>query len=329
MSYDGKVLRRALARFDEAKQRREAAFDAREREVFARAPRVAEITTELSGTMAKIISRSLARGTDPRGAIEVLREENSALQAERRSLLLSLGHPADYLDRVSACPLCGDTGWRGSEMCSCLKAYYVREQQSELSQLLDLRDQSFDAFRLDYYSDTEYYGRRKTARENMERVYDVCSGFAHGFPSRVKNLLLSGDPGLGKTFLSAAIAREVSEKGFSVVYDTAAHIFARCEAQKFDSSDETADEDVERLLRCDLLIADDLGTEMTTGFVQSALYRILNTRLLEDRATIVSTNLSPDELGRRYGAAVLSRIRGEYECLAFYGEDIRRLKKRG
>ena len=120
----------------------------------------------------------------------------------------------------------------------------------------------------------------------MERIYDACRDYAYEFSPRSGNLLLSGDPGLGKTFLSACIARVVSETGHSVVYDTAAHIFERFEAQKF-SRDETggADEDVSRLLRCDLLIIDDLGTELTTEFVRSAFYQIVNTRLMTNKKT--------------------------------------------
>lgn len=113
-----------------------------------------------------------------------------------------------------------------------------------------------------------------------------------------------------------------------VVYDTAAHIFERFEAQKF-SRDETggADEDVSRLLRCDLLIIDDLGTELTTEFVRSAFYQIVNTRLMTNKKTIISTNLSPAELSRRYGANILSRIEGAYRILPFFGDDIRKQKK--
>ena len=143
----------------------------------------------------------------------------------------------------------------------------------------------------------------------MERIYDACRDYAYEFSPRSGNLLLSGDPGLGKTFLSACIARVVSETGHSVVYDTAAHIFERFEAQKF-SRDETggADEDISRLLRCDLLIIDDLGTELTTEFVRSAFYQIVDTRLMTNKKTIISTNLSPAELSRRY--AQQRRIRG-------------------
>ena len=145
-------------------------------------------------------------------------------------------------------------------------------------------------------------------------------------PKKPANLLLFGRPGLGKTHLSAAIAREVSGKGFSVVYDTAGHIFERFEAQKFGRDE--AERDVERVLNCDLLILDDLGTEMVTTFVQSALYQIINGRLLEKKSTIVSTNLMPEAIAQRYSGQIASRIEGEYQLLPFVGEDIRVLKKK-
>ena len=137
-----------------------------------------------------------------------------------------------------------------------------------------------------------------------------------------RRLLLSGGTGLGKTFLSACIAREVSDAGFSVVYDTAISVFSRYEDAKF-RPDEVSDADVRRCESCDLLILDDLGTEMTTAFVQSALYQIVNGRMLSGRSTIISTNLAPEELGHRYGAPILSRIEGAYQILPFFGEDIR------
>lgn len=329
MSYDGKILRRTLARFDEEKQRREEDARSRERAVYRKCPRIEQINIELSRTMAKIIASGLRRGADPRPAIAALREENLDLQAERARLLEEMGYPADYLEQKPRCPECGDTGFRGSEMCTCLRDYYVRVQNEELSQLLDLGSQSFETFSFDYYSPAPDFDLGTSPRMNAERNYDVCQDYAHEFSPRSGNLLLSGDTGLGKTFLSASIARVVSENGHSVVYDTASHIFSRFEAQKFrrESGEEDADGDVERYLKCDLLIIDDLGTEMTTSFVQSAFYQIVNTRLMTGKKTVISTNLSPDEIGSRYGAAVRSRIEGEYRILPFYGEDIRRLKK--
>ena len=195
--------------------------------------------------------------------------------------------------------------------------------------MLDLGGQSFETFSLSWYSDTYDPALGISPRKNMARILEICRSYAETFSQDSGSLLLTGDPGLGKTFLSAAIAREVGGKGYSVVYDTAAHVFEQFEAQKFSrEEDEETSADVERVLQCDLLILDDLGTEMVTAFVQSALYRIVNTRLMEKKSTILNTNLTPGELGRRYSPQIASRIEGEYQILPFLGEDIRKLKRR-
>ena len=326
MAYDGTIMQRALARFDQAKQRRADELEQRRCLAFARQPRLAEIDRELRGTMGRIVTSALQKGTDPLPAIRVLRDENLELQRERAELLTAMGEPIDYLDDAPACPLCGDTGYRKGQVCDCLKKYYAREQLRELSRLLPLGEASFDSFRFDYYDDAVWPDYGTSPRANMERNFDVCRDYAYQFARGGGNLLLSGGTGLGKTFLSACIARVVSENGFSVVYDTAASVFSRFEDAKF-RRDDGGSEDADRCMKCDLLILDDLGTEMTTAFVQSALYQIINGRLMEKRATIISTNLGPEDIGSRYGQAVRSRLEGEYEILPFFGEDIRRLKR--
>ena len=310
MAYDGRVMRLALERFDEDRRARSEEQERRRERVFARQPRLREIEGELRSTMSRIIAQALRQGTDPVPAVERLRDENLRLQEEKRTLLEQMGLPADYLEEKPVCPICNDTGYHAGGVCRCLRAYYAKEQQKELSRMLDQVEP----------------GRTISYQENMKWVYDVCAEYAHWFGRKPGNLLLFGAPGLGKTHLSAAIAREVSGRGYSVVYDTASHIFERFESQKFGREDE-AQEDVERVLECDLLILDDLGTEMTTAFVQSALYQILNTRLMEKRSTIVNTNLTPTDLARRYTPQIASRIEGEYQILPFLGQDIRKLKK--
>ena len=328
MAYDGKIMRRALTRFEDDRQERQNRFEERREAIFRRQPRLREIDTELKSTMSRIISGALRRGTDPRPAVDRLRDENLSLQTEKRELLAAMNLPADCLEEKPVCALCGDTGYRGGSVCRCLRAYYAQEQQKELSRMLDLGGQSFDSFSLDWYSRQFDITLGQTPRETMEFVYDVCADFAHQFGKKPANLLLFGAPGLGKTHLSAAIAREVSERGFSVVYDTASHVFERLETQKFGREDgEELSSDVDRFFSCDLLILDDLGTEMTTTFVQSALYKIVNTRLMEKKSTIISTNLSPEKISQRYSAQIASRIEGEYQLLPFVGEDIRKLKR--
>lgn len=328
MAYDGKIVRRALRRFEEDRRDREERDRKRRESVFRRQPRLREIDGELRATMGRLLSSAFRGGTDPRAAVEAMRKQNLGLQEERKLLLEQMGLPQDCLDETPACPLCGDTGWRGEAMCRCLRAYCAREQQKELSRMLDLGNQSFESFSLAWYSEEEDPALGVSPRENMDWIYRTCKRYAASFSRESGNLLLTGDPGLGKTFLSAAIAREVSGEGFSVVYDTAVHIFDRFEARKFGRErGETVEADVDRVLDCDLLILDDLGTEMATPFVQSALYTIVNSRITDRRPAILSTNLKLDELARRYTPQIVSRIEGEYQVLPFFGEDIRRLKK--
>ena len=217
-------------------------------------------------------------------------------------------------------------------MCTCLRQLCTEEQIRELSKLLDLGGQSFETFNLDYYSPLPPEGGGKSPRERMRSIFQICRLYANTFPEfRYANLFLTGAPGLGKTFLSACIARTVSERGYSVVYDTAVNIFARFEEQKFArdrQGAEDARDETRRYLHCDLLILDDLGSEMTTPFVQSALYTLLNTRLTARRGTVISSNLSIPEIYRRYSPQTASRLEGEYQVLFFQGDDIRLLRKR-
>ena len=301
MPYDGKILSRAMARFDEDKQRRARQFRERQQQLFAREPELADIDRRLRGTMSQIIARALQRGQDPVPAIHAIRDENLALQRRREELLAALGYPADYLEEKPRCARCGDAGFLpDGSMCACLRSYYAREQIAELSHMLDIGSQSFDTFRLDYYS-TDRGGLPRSPREAAQRNLEICQSFARDFRPGKQNLLL---------------------------FDTAGHIFSQFEAAKFRRDDvDEPDESVERCMACDLLILDDLGTEMTTAFVQSALYQLLNGRLLAGKSTIISTNLDPDQIGRRYSAQIMSRLEGEFELLPFIGQDIRLLKR--
>ena len=331
MGYEQSVLRRATARLEAQRKAREEAQERLRSEIYAKLPRVAAIDRELRRTITQIIAASLRDGSDPVPAIGVIRDKNLSLQAEKAALLTEHGYPADALDAKPACPKCSDTGWVGANMCACLKALCTEEQIRELSKLLDLGEQSFDSFSLDYYSPLPWPGESLSPRENMEFIFDVCSSYARKFGRfYFRNLFLTGAPGLGKTFLSACIARTVSESGFSVVYDTAVNIFTRFEEQKFardrleagEAKDETR-----RYLGCDLLILDDLGSELSTPFVQSALYTLINTRLTADKRTVISSNLTMDQVRARYTPQIASRLEGEYRVLPFYGEDIRLLRK--
>ena len=331
MGYDAGIMTSARRAFGADKDRRDALFLQRTQEIYRRLPRVEEIDRELRVTVGKLMIAAFEQEKDPQIALTALRDQNLALQRERAELLVGGGYPYDALDEVVLCKHCNDTGnLSDGSPCRCLMAYYTKEQNRRLSKMLDLGSQSFDTFSLDWYDDEKIAGHGISPLKNMEMVLEICSNYAHTFGARSGNLLFTGAPGLGKTFLSACIAREVSAGGFSVVYDTAAHIFQQFESGKFGREnpyEEDPDREINRYLNCDLLIMDDLGTEMNTSFVQSAFYRIVNERLINHRKTILSTNLTPAEIGTRYGAAIRSRIEGEYQIMRFFGKDIRIQKR--
>ena len=331
MPRDAKIMSEALRRFQADKDRRSARLERRTEEVYRRVPAVERIDRELRSTAAKIVLAAFESGGDPEEALDRLAAENLSLQQERAETLVGAGYPYDYLDDAPQCALCQDSGYSaGGAPCRCLMAYYTREQNRRLSKLLDLGNQSFGTFSLEWYSDEVWPEYGCSPLDNMKLVRAICGDYAETFPRCQGNLLFTGAPGLGKTFLSACIAREVSDRGFSVVYDTAGHVFQQFESGKFGREnpfEEDPDREVNRYLNCDLLIMDDVGTEMLTSFVQSAFYRIVNDRLTAGRKTVLSTNLPPEDIGRRYGEAVLSRLQGEYQMLRFFGEDIRILKR--
>ena len=322
---EGRLLARARAKQETLRAENRAEEDRRRREIAAKIPEIGRIDTALCANLSEMVR--IAMRQSARTAQE-LEKESLALQEKRSALLVQNGYPKDYLDPIYSCPRCRDTGWTDGRICECVQKLYRAEQTRELAPLLKQGDETFENFRLDYYSPVAP-ASGVSPRAQMERVLRLCRAYAESFGAQSPNLLFTGEPGLGKTFLSASIARVVSASGHSVVYDTAGHIFARFEAQKFGRDDgENADTAVSRALGCDLLILDDLGTELMTSFVHSAMYQIVNTRLITGKKTVISTNLSPDELGRRYGAPVLSRLQGEYQMLLFFGEDIRRQKRK-
>lgn len=332
MPYDANILRRATERLENERRARSDRIERLRAQAYDKQPRLAQLDRELQATMSQLVAAALRHGEDPAQAVRTIRANNLDIQKERAVLLGAMGLPEDALDARPACPLCNDSGWQGAKMCACLQKLCAQEQIKELSKLLDLGEQSFDAFQMDYYSQDRWSDRGISPRENMELVYEVCLNYAQKFGRfYFKNLFLSGAPGLGKTFLSACIARTVSESGFSVVYDTAANVFAQFEARKFqrDSQDgQEAKDETRRYLNCDLLILDDLGSELTTQFTQSALYELVNTRLVGEKQTVISSNLSMEDVARRYSPQIASRLEGEYHVLHFFGDDIRLLKKR-
>lgn len=329
MSYEPAVMRKALARLERRRDRQDRRRYLLERELYARQPRLRELDAALRGTMADLAMLAFGERTVSADGPEIaaIRQRNQALQAERTRLLAQLGCGPDALDDVPVCPRCGDRGWVDNSMCVCLKELCTQEQMKALTALMNLTDeQDFDRLRLDIYSDRPWDGRR-SPRENMTKIVMVCEGYARQFPNYpLKNLLLSGGTGLGKTFLSGCIAREVSRRGFSVVYDTAGNIFRFLGTGRFSrdpEEEQQARDNARRYLNCDLLILDDLGSEQNLPSARASLYEVVNGRLQAGRHTIISSNLSTQDIGGRYGAQLSSRVEGLYQELTFYGDDLR------
>jgi len=330
MSLDGKILGQARAQHAEQKLAHETSLQKRRETVYIELPRLREIDQALQNTVRDTIQIALTQGENPAARLDAIGAKNQALQAESHNILLENGYPADYLDHMPFCSLCNDFGHSGTGLCSCLRDIYRILQAKELSSLLNLGEENFDVFSLDFYDDRTIDPRfGMTARENMAEILAFCRRYADTFGLASMNLFFVGAPGLGKTFLSACIAKVVSESGFSVVYDTAGNLFTRFEAEKFGRSEdpEAAQSEINRYLGCDLLILDDLGTEMTTSFVVSTLYALINTRLTHKKPTIMSSNYSLEALASKYSPQIMSRLEGEYEVLTFFGRDIRKLKK--
>ena len=331
MARDAKIMAAAYRRQQQDRESRRREQERREQEVHSRVPRIAQIDQELRSTASRLVLAAFEAEGDPEAELLELKNVNLSLQRERAELLVGHGWPLDYLDGAPQCAQCQDSGYlRDGTPCRCLNVYYTQEQNRRLSKLLDLGNQSFETFSFEWYSPNIWPEYGRSPLENMRMVRAICEEYAHAFGPYSGNLFFTGAPGLGKTFLSACIARKVSERGFSVVYDTANHVFQQFESAKFGHDnpyEEDPDREINRYLNCDLLIMDDLGTELRSNFIQSVFYRIVNDRLLSRRKTVLSTNLAVSELGDRYGEAVRSRIEGEYQALWFFGDDIRVLKR--
>jgi len=264
---------------------------------------------------------SLLDKADAQEQIRKIKREYADLKAQEAKLMKQ-SHlaPDAFLPRYT-CEKCSDTGYLGARMCSCLKTQYNRAlaKKSGLGGLFE--KQSFESFDPERIADPK-------ARESMREILsDLKDYAAHFSPETAANLLLMGGTGVGKTHLSSAIGKAVLERGFEVLYDGAANLIGQMEAEHF-SHDPTIKSErprTERILNCELLIIDDLGTEFySQNATQSFLFQLINTRLVEHRPTILSTNLKPKELEARYGERLTSRLFGEYAVYLFSGEDQRR-----
>ncbi len=258
---------------------------------------------------------------------EALRRQNEELSRKKEALLLANGYPADYLSPVYTCTDCQDTGMIGDERCHCFKQAVVDLLYAQSNIANIIKEENFETFSFDYYNDTVIDPKTKlTPRQNITRIYDTCQAFVRNFDKEFNNLLFYGNSGLGKTFLSHCIAKELLGTAHTVLYLTAYELFDMLGKAMYNEDEDFAASG-EHILDCDLLIIDDLGTELATAFTMSRLNLCINERFLNRRATIISTNFGVQELADHYGERNFSRIFSSYTPLRFFGEDIRLKKK--
>ena len=317
MAYNRDNYVRIKAEYEDKNLAAKNAAEARVAMLSLEHPDIAAIDRELSLTGVRILKA--ASSENSASELEELKARITALREKKTALLVGYGYPADYLDVRYECAECSDTGYVGSSMCKCFKRALVMAgyESSGIGALI--RRQSFDNFSLDYYAED------KKTLEQMKKNYAVMRSYAQSFDtSTVRNMLIVGGTGVGKTHLTTAMAKEVIDRGFDVLYESAPNIFFELEQERF--SREGEERKIDRYYSAELLIIDDLGTESITQYSVACLYNILNTRLNKGVSTVINTNLMPDALYKKYTDRIASRLLGEYATLHFVGTDIRMQK---
>ena len=311
MSYYS-IQEKARAEIENRRNTARAEADYRSEIIRSMSEEVAEIDEELSKT-GMLIFKTACSGGD----IAPIKERNKQLQHRRREIIISLGYPEDYTDVKYSCTDCSDSGYiDGVKTCHCLKELIIKERIAASAMGNLIEKQSFDSFSLKCYDYDEKVLERMTA------ILAMAKNYVKNFSKRKDNLLLIGPTGTGKTHISTAIARELIHEGYDVIYDSTQNILSDFEDDKFRggwNSENRSD----KYLECTLLIIDDLGTEFSNQFTVSALYNLLNARQNKGLATIISTNLTPEELARKYEDRIYSRIIGGAKILPFEGKDKR------
>ncbi|MBR6411396.1 MAG: ATP-binding protein [Clostridia bacterium] len=294
-----------------------------EAEVCAQIPEMRNVLRRLRNTGPELFALTLSgKKAGPEEIAKIRKDKEEALK-RRSELLRAAGYPEDYLDVHYECPKCGDSGYIGIQMCDCMKREIILEsyKYSGIGELL--KTQTFDTFKLEYYrgSDETY--------KLMSANLDYIRRYADRFDEEGGNMLFMGATGLGKTHLCSALARQLIDTGHDVLYVSAINMLADFEKQRFGGTAPEAENDgVDRYYGADLLIIDDLGTEIANQFTLSVLYGVINGRMNRKQATIINTNLTNRELQARYTDRIVSRLLGEYAVILFKGTDVRMQKIR-
>jgi len=322
------IYREALREMDTMRLENAAQLRERKETVYAQVPRLAEIENELSLLGVRAAKLVLQPHINHEEVILKMQAEQKRLEDERVTLLVKNDFSPKMLEAEYSCSACRDTGYIEEERCICLKRRLMDKMYDQSNVRHIMQAENFDVFDLRYYSGEVNPSEGISPRSNAEKAMRRLLRFTSEFDSVQDNILLYGGTGLGKTFLCNSIAKELLMQGKMVLYLTAGQLFKRLEEDRFHRDDEEESKDWnQELLEAELLIIDDLGTEFSTVFTATELFRVINDRKLMGRPVVISTNLSPTELMNHYSDRITSRILGEYQDVHLFGEDIRIIKK--
>ena len=321
MAYSAKNVEAVLEDFERRRTNNSIAQGQRLIEVYKKCPEIKDIDNEFAHVGLSIFSTAMKGKEGLEERLKELQDRYESLQLRRAELLQNLGYEKDYTDLHYDCPRCQDTGYQGTKMCSCLKSALTLKgyESSGIANLLST--QSFESFSFDVYPEE--------CRDIMKRNYKKLHKFAENFGTDKEFFLLVGGTGLGKTHLSTSVAKYLIDTGYDVVYEIAQNIFSDFDTDRF--RDRFSDTELlsEKYFDCDLLIIDDLGTEIVTNSTVSYLYNIINTRINKKLPIIISTNLNAKEIKGIYHERITSRLFGEFTIVKFEGTDIRKKKISG
>lgn len=318
-----KYISEILKEYDHLQEKAKSEQRKRQEEIYNKFKRIKEIDEEISKIGFELASL-IFKGIDADTLITESRKKITDLKMEKAEILVQNKYPIDYLEIKYKCSKCKDTGYVGNEKCSCFKQKLIDKlyQQSNLKEIL--RYENFDTFDFSLYSKEKDMEHDISPQENMQQIYAKCISFYKNFDSSFENLFFFGKSGLGKTFLSNCIAKELLDMGKVVIYQTAAELIETLRRARFDEN--TPSDIIEELFDCDLLIIDDLGTEQNTSFAQTELFNVINNRLLKKKKMIISTNIPMESFNQCYPDRITSRIFGLFTIFEFFGDDIRIMK---
>lgn len=318
------IRRRANEEMDKRHMQAELEADRRQREISEKLPQVAEIKRMLAQTSSELSRLIISRKGNYRENFEKIRQNNLQCRQMIKNILRENNYPENYLEVKYRCSQCSDTGYTDSGMCECMKRLISRIAAEELNRSANMPEADFAHFNLDYYRGIVTDGI--DCYSKMSQNLDFCIKYADTFSENSKSVLMLGKTGVGKTHLSMSIAKKTAADGNNVIYGSVINLLRAIENEHFGRSG-SDDDTLSVLNECDLLILDDLGSEHHTPFYESTLYNIINTRINTGKPTIISSNLSLEELYSAYNERIVSRIAGYYELLLFAGKDIRQLKR--